>query len=218
MFKFKFNFDLNVSIVCTAIFLLVGCSPVKPDLPNEIKLKRTLSEAKVSAAFGPAGLNKRFIVFELNTDTKSRLVEGGLPYIQNLPSISRKRAQIKPPKIYNAEGYTNENGVYTPPMTGPWTEPFLEWETAPLLEDARWSNKPSKNEDMALPRLDTYFGNYYEEGQAYPFVTLIPKKWLESFYEAAKNPRNFYAYGGYRANNVVLIAPDKGLLFYLYRA
>lgn len=212
---------LLLGIICC--LFISGCMTVTPDLPDEIKLGKRLSETKITSALGPAGLNKRFIVFELSSHTRESLKSGGLDYINQLPSIPKKRANITPPKVYNAEGYTNEEGTYTPPMTGPWTEPFLNWESAPIPKDKRWFHNASAFERAAdksafETTLESYFGGFVQDREIIPFASIIPAEWKTLYYQAAQNPNSLLAYGGYRASNLVLISPDMGLVFYLYRA
>ena len=203
--------------------LLGGCLTVKPDLPDEIKLGKRLSETKTTRAFGPSGLNKRFIVFELSPRSQEKLIAGGLDYINALPSIPKKRANIKPPKIYNAEGHTNEEGTYTPPMTGPWTEPFLNWNSAPISKKEDWLYNPSAtqraaNKPTSQITLNSYFGNFIREGGFVSFASIIPAKWKSLYNQARQDTNSLFAYGGYRGSNVVLISPKMGLVFYLYSA
>jgi hypothetical protein len=206
-------------------FFILGCSDIKPDLPDEIQIGKKIYEAKVATAhhIGPAGLNKRFIVYELSPATQQNLITGGLDYINRLPSIPRKRAAIKPPKIYNAEGRINEDGSYTPPMTGYWTEPFLTWEKALIPKDKRWYNdnlkvpEGTKEKQTDAATLNAYFGKVFQDDERVLFVSLIAPEWVSVFNEAEQDPNSVFSYGGPRKSNVVIISPEKGLLFFLYR-
>lgn len=203
--------------------LVGGCMSVEPDLPDEIKLGKKLSETKTTSVFGPAGLNKRFIVFELSPRTQEKLVIGGLDYINGLPSIPKKLASIKRPKIYNTAGTLSEEGSYTPPMEGPWTEPFLRWNSAPIKYNDQWFHNPSAIPQVANKRddqitLDNYFGNFVREGELVSFASTIPTEWKSLYYQAEQDSNSLYAFGGYRKSNIALISPTMGLLFYLYRA
>lgn len=104
---------LQGALASLSFFAFSACSGGNtPAAPPELKLHAKVYHAADTPAFGPSGLAEGLTAYRLDKEITTRLVNGGLNYLNTLPSASMVQKQ---------------------PI-----EPFKTWQRGPIKLDKNW--------------------------------------------------------------------------------
>jgi hypothetical protein len=90
-------------------------------------------------------------------------------------------------------------------------EPFKSWqETPPSAQNKGWLKYKPSNIEEWRKTLDSFYNDE-------TFVAKLSPNIKKSFYAAIEQNGNFYAFGGYRGWDLLVISPSSQRMFYLAR-
>lgn len=174
--------------------LLVSCS--NSWLPTEFKLKRVLYQTSDAYIVGPGGLNHSFTVYELPQEVAATISAKGLSYLNSLSTDDKT--------VPRYEG-------------APWWGPFRDWQATPVPSEKAWLRYWRDLEKDWKPSINTFYVSYRGDNTKDKFISSISPAFSDSFHEAISTPGNYYAYGDYRGMCLIVISPEMGKAFYLFR-
>ena len=190
-------------IICISIFSfifssLIGCSFQDRVLPKELSLSEPEYTKEVIHFVGPGGINQSFKVFKLSPEVAQEINLNGLSFLNSMPSAINYRYELK----------RRSNG------STPYWMSFPKWSALPIQKDDRWKRRSYSVDVGDQPTAADFFGDV---SQNYKFTNTIDARHLELFHSIIHSGKGFYAYGGYREKCVLIVSPENGLAYYLFR-
>jgi len=197
---------LLMAVTC---LFTASCSERSP-LPPELKLERVLHQTEEQHPVGPGGLNQSFTVYELPKEVSASIADRGLSYINTLPSIVEQKRNFKPPQVDIWREKDKNGKIITHTATGPYWAPFVIWNATPVPKEERWLRNGRGSGKEWKPSIETYYAKE-------KFISQISTELSDQFHEAISTPGNFYAYGFYRDQCLIVVSPKMNKAFYLFR-
>ncbi|MGE3319221.1 MAG: hypothetical protein AB7I18_07980 [Candidatus Berkiella sp.] len=190
------NLSLGVLLI-SSVIILNACDSPESRLPKELELRKPEYEFKRSVAFGPGGSNHSIRVYELPQNTIVKLKASGLQFLNQMPSTVNYQTRMT---------LIDQN------QESLW-KPFKHWQMTPVKVDAAWIRKTWVVGFHPIPTLNQFFA----EKQNSTFLFSIPVDVKAVIDKMVQQPGNYYAYGGYRNNSILILSPTNKKALYLFR-
>jgi hypothetical protein len=185
-----------VALSFIALPAIVGCTK-NESRPTELQLTRVLYQKEVSNAVGPGGMNHSFTIYELPKETSAAITDKRVTYLNSLHSASGKKT----------------------PGEKALSAPFTDWHVTPVSKTARWLRYEEERRFNKgwEPSITTFYQSFEGDTSKDGFISSISTEHADSFHTAISTPGNYYAYGAYRGMCLVVVSPETGKVFYLFR-
>jgi len=169
-------------------------------LPNELELSNVIYEERVEHAFGPAGINKGFHVLQLSERVAKEIRRGKLSHLNGL--TSSKDAENEKAEVTKRAKAVGRSDPYNVGYSG--------WQVGPILMSPPWKYPGRRPRPGDTPKLTSFYGIETT------FVSRLNAIHARAAQDAIDASDSFYAYGGYRANCVLLISLSQMRAYYLF--
>lgn len=196
------SFKTRVSkFACLFLFLLpAGCfNSEAENIPMELSLSWPTYSKQVQYAFGPGGVNHSFNIFKLKKSVAQTIDSQGLTFLNSMPSALSHPTKADRP---------------TYDKYSPYWASFPKWRTLPIAKDDEWIRKAHSVDSGDQPTLSDFIGDAIK---GHEFTDSIDKQKLDLFHQVIQSKSGYYAYGGYHDMSVIIVSPENGVAYYLFR-
>ncbi len=197
-YKYCFKYFIGIMVLAFILAFSFACTSRDDVLPRELLLTAPSYSKEVSHFAGPGGINHSFKVFNLRPEVVQEINENGLSFLNTMPSAINHPFEAKR-KSYKS---------------GPYRASFPKWSALPIRKDDRWKRRSDSVDSGDQPTAAEFFGDVTRNRE---FTNTIDAKNLELFHSIIRSGKGYYAYGGYRDICVLIISPENGLAYYLFR-
>ena len=191
------------SIIVFFTFFASGCN--RDPIPEILNLSNPIYENRVSHFVGPGGINHSFVVYKLEPDVAEQIEREGLAFFKSITP------QIK----YSSKGPPKPGGRVSPY----WTS-FSKWAPLPVAKDKKWIRRSYSVDSGTQPTFSDFFGDIrkiIDKENDRKFSKSINPEILAKFNEVLISNNGYYSYGYYRENCVMIVSPENGVAYFLFR-
>lgn len=196
--NYSFKYFMQIMIFGFILAFFVACTSREYVLPSELSLTAPKYTKKVSHIVGPGGINHMFQVFKLRPEIVQQINQDGLSFLNAMPSAINHPFEAKR-KTYKS---------------GPYRASFPKWSKLPIAKVERWKRRSYSVDLGDQPTAAEFFGDVTTNND---FTNTIDAKTLELFHSTIRSGKGYYAWGGYRDICVLIVSPENGLAYYLFR-
>lgn len=192
----------RLAATALAVVVFTGCSHAQ--VPSELKMDQLRYDASIQHAFGPAGLNKGFKIYQLDESVANLVNSRGLKFLNTMPSaVGYQPVKSKP-------GFEGSIDRYS----------FIDWKKLPVQQEERWNyNSSYPKFDAKRPVLADYYGGQPNQVGVVPttnFSETIKPAERDRFERIILGNEGYFSYGGFRNKELIVIDLDGNKIYHLY--
>jgi hypothetical protein len=189
-----FGFLLIFSLIST------GCVDKNDYLPKTLQLTDLIYSQDKSNLMGPGGLNQSFYVFKMKSDVVEEIRRDGLGFFKSITPVIK----------YSRKGPSKDLRVSNPPF---WTN-FTKWTPLPVVKNDKWIRRSRALDSTSQPTFSDFFTGTSKRRE---FENSIDPEILATFQKVINSKSGYYAYGYYRETCALIVSPEFGLAYFLFR-